>query len=76
MSSLFVQVTIVATGYRDRLLPKNEIIDCHRHVCRGGLVLAVTRGDPANSSSMALITGVTPPAIRTLFFVICLFPYI
>jgi predicted dehydrogenase len=25
-------------GYRDRLRPKNEIIDIHRHVCRGGLV--------------------------------------
>ena len=25
-------------GYRDRLRPKNEIIDFHRHVCRGGLV--------------------------------------
>jgi hypothetical protein len=25
-------------GYRDRLRPKNEIIDFDRHVCRGGLV--------------------------------------
>jgi hypothetical protein len=25
-------------GYRDRLRPKNEIIDLHRHVCSGGLV--------------------------------------
>jgi hypothetical protein len=32
--------------------------------------LAVTRDDPANSSIIAISTGITTPAIRTFFFVI------
>jgi hypothetical protein len=39
-----------------------------------GWSLALTRDDPANSSSTAIITGITTLAIRTFFFVICPFP--
>ena len=60
-------------GYRDRLRPKNEIIDFHRHVCREGWSFAFTLGDPTNSS-IAINTGIITPAIHTFCFVICLFP--
>jgi len=39
-----------------------------------GWSLAVTRDDPVNSDSTTIITGITTLAIRTFFFVICLFP--
>ena len=40
-----------------------------------GWSFAVTLGDPANSSSIAIITGVAKPAINTLFLIIVLFPF-
>jgi hypothetical protein len=39
-----------------------------------GWSFAVTLGDPANSSSIA-ITGVAKPATHTFFLVIFLFPF-
>jgi hypothetical protein len=77
MSSLFVQVTVVPTGTVIACGPKTKlsIFTATTFVAEGWL-LAVTRDDPANSSSIAIITGIATPAIRTFFFVICLFPYI
>jgi hypothetical protein len=40
-----------------------------------GWSFAVTLGDPANSSSIAIITGAAVPAIHTFLPVIFLFPF-
>jgi hypothetical protein len=76
MSSLFVQVTVVPTGTVIACGPKTKLSTFTATFAVEGWSLAVTRDDPANSSSIAIITGITTLAIRTCFFVICLFPYI
>src|SRR3984957_8383370 len=76
MSSLFVQGTVVPTGTVIACGPKTKLSIFTATFAAEGWALAVTRDDPANSSSVAIITGITTLAIRTLFFVICLSPYI
>jgi hypothetical protein len=76
MSARFVQVTVVATDTVIVCGPKTKLSIFTATFAGEGWSVAVTRGDPVNSCSMAIITGLTPPAIRTLIFVICLFPYI
>ena len=61
-------------GYRDRRGPKTKLSIFTATFAAEGWSLAVTRDDPATSSSIAIIAGITTPAIRTFFFVICLFP--
>jgi hypothetical protein len=39
-----------------------------------GWSFALTLDDPANSSSIAINTGITTPAIHAFGFVTCLFP--
>src|ERR1700740_1527961 len=76
MSSLFVQVTVVPTGTVIDCGPKTKLsIFTGAFAAQGGSV-AVTRDDPATSSSIAITTGITTPAIHTFFFVICLSLYI
>jgi hypothetical protein len=76
MSSLFVQVTVVPTGTVIACGPKTKLSIFTATFAAEGWSLAAARGDPANNSNIAIITGITTPAIRTFFVVICLFPYI
>jgi hypothetical protein len=76
MSSLFVQVTVVPTGTVIACGPKTKLSIFTATFAAEGWSLAAARDDPANNSSIAIITGITTPAIRTFFVVICRFPYI
>ena len=57
-----------ADGHRERRWPKHEIIDFHRRAA--GWLFALTLGDPTNSSSVAITTGIAKPATHAFFFVI------
>jgi hypothetical protein len=74
MSSLFVQVTVVPTGTVSVWGPKTKLsILTAAFTADGRSLLALTLVDPANSSSIAIITGVATPATFILFFVIFCF---
>jgi hypothetical protein len=75
MSSLFVQVTVVPTGTVSVCGPKTKLSIFTAAFATEGWSLAVTLGDPANSSSIAIITGAATPATHILFLVIVLFPF-
>jgi hypothetical protein len=73
MSSLFVQVTVVPTGTVIACGPKIKLSILIATFAVEGWSLAPTRDDPANSSSIAIITGAPKPATRILFLVIFCF---
>jgi hypothetical protein len=75
MSSLFVQVTVVPTGTVSVCGPKTKLSILTVAFTADGrsLLLALTLGDPANSRSIAIITGAIKLATHTLFLFIVLF---
>jgi hypothetical protein len=75
MSSLFVQVTVVPTGTVSVCGPKTKLSILTAAFTADGrsLLLALTLGDPANSSSIAIISGVATPTTFILLFVILCF---
>jgi hypothetical protein len=75
MSSLFVQVTVAPTGTVSVWGPKTKlsILTVAFTAEAWSLPLALTLGDPANSSSIAIISGAATPVNLTLFFVIFCF---
>jgi hypothetical protein len=75
MSSLFVQTTVAPTGTVSVCGPKLKLSIFTSADAAEDWSFAVTLGDPANSSSTAIITGVAKLAIHTFFLVIFLFPF-
>src|SRR5580658_6047778 len=75
MSSLFVQVTVVPTGTVSVCGPKTKLSILTAAFTADGrsLLLALTLGDPANRSSIAIISGVATPTTFILLFVILCF---
>ncbi len=63
-----------ADGYRERLRPKNEIVDFDRGLAAEALslLLAMTFGEPAHRSNIAIINGAMKPATHMFCFVISL----
>src|SRR5580700_1652008 len=78
MSSLFVQVTVVPTGTVSVCGPKTKLSILTAAFTADGrsLLFALTLGDPANSSSIAIISGVATPATFILLFDIFCFLFI
>jgi len=68
-----VQVTVVPTGTVIVCGPKTKLSIFTATFAAEGWSFALTLGDPANSSSMAITTGVAKPATHNLFFVLSCF---
>ena len=75
MSSRFVHVTVAPTGIATVCGAKLKLSIFTSALAAEGWSFAVTLGDPANSSSIAIINGVAKLAIHIFVFVILLFPF-
>src|SRR5580658_11033528 len=73
MSSLFVHVTVAPTGTVIVCGPKTKL-SMFTAALAEGWSFAVTLGDPATSSTIAIATEAVKLAIQTLFRFIVLFP--
>jgi hypothetical protein len=72
MSSLFVQVTVVPTGTVIVCGPKTKLSIFTAARPAAAWSFAETFRDPANNSSIPIITGAADPAIHMLlFFILC-----
>src|SRR4029077_15215828 len=76
MSSLLVQVTVDPTGTVIVCGPKTKLSIFTSAVVAEGWSLAVTLGDPATSSTIAMTTAAVKLATQTLFRFIVLSPII
>ena len=72
MSSLFVQVTVVPTGTVSVCGPKTKLSILTAAIAAEvlSLLLAMTFGEPAHRSSIAIINGAMKPATHMFCFVI------
>ena len=74
MSSLFVQVTVAPTGIVIVGGPKTKLSIFTSALAAEGWSFALTVGDPAISSAIAMITDAVKLATQTLFRFIVPFP--
>jgi hypothetical protein len=74
MSSLFVHVTVAPTGTVIVGGPKTKLSIFTSAFAAEGWSFAVTVGDPATSSTIAMITDAVKLATQKLFRFIVLFP--
>src|SRR5450432_2817524 len=76
MSSLFVHVTVAPTGTVIVCGPKTKLSMFTAAFAAEGWSFAVTFGDPATSSTIAIITEAVKLATQKLFRFIVLSPFI
>src|ERR1700731_2518434 len=76
MSSLFVHVTVAPMGTVIVCGPNTKLSMLTAAFAAEGWSMAVTAGDPATSSTIAMITAAVKLATQTLFRFIVLFPFL